>query len=47
VETAASAGPGAEQLARRRDLWAQQLTTRESLDKAENDVKAAESGCAA
>ncbi len=31
-------------LARQRDLWSQQLTTRESLDKAENDVKAAESG---
>ncbi|MFN7915419.1 MAG: efflux RND transporter periplasmic adaptor subunit [Vicinamibacterales bacterium] len=30
-------------LARQRDLWGQQLTTRESLDKAENDVKAAES----
>lgn len=30
-------------LARQRDLWNQQLTTRESLDKAENDVKAAES----
>ena len=30
-------------LARQRDLWNQQLTTRESLEKAENDVKAAES----
>src|SRR5215467_7465352 len=30
-------------LTRQRDLWRQQLTTRESLDKAENDVKAAES----
>ncbi len=30
-------------LARQRDLWKQQLTTREALDKAENDVKAAES----
>jgi HlyD family secretion protein len=30
-------------LARQQDLWRQQLTTRESLDKAENDVKAAES----
>jgi HlyD family secretion protein len=29
--------------ARQRDLWTQQLTTRESLDKAENDVKAAQS----
>jgi HlyD family secretion protein len=28
-------------LARQQDLWKQQLTTRESLDKAENDVKAA------
>lgn len=30
-------------LARQRDLWSQQLTTREALDKAENDVRAAES----
>ena len=30
-------------LARQQDLWKQQLTTREVLDKAENDVKAAES----
>jgi HlyD family secretion protein len=30
-------------LARQQDLWSQQLTTRESLDKAESDVKAAES----
>src|SRR5437762_11577141 len=30
-------------LARQQDLWRQQLTTREALDKAENDVKAAES----
>jgi HlyD family secretion protein len=30
-------------LARQRDLWNQQLTTREALDKADNDVKAAES----
>jgi HlyD family secretion protein len=30
-------------LARQRDLWNQQLTTREALEKAENDVKAAES----
>jgi HlyD family secretion protein len=30
-------------LARQRDLWNQQLTTRESLEKAENDVRAAES----
>lgn len=30
-------------LARQKDLWAQQLTTRESLERAENDVRAAES----
>ena len=30
-------------LARQRDLWSQQLTTKEALEKAENDVKAAES----
>src|SRR5256885_7019109 len=30
-------------LARQRDLWAQQLTTREALDRAETDVKSAES----
>jgi HlyD family secretion protein len=30
-------------LARQRDLWSQQLTTRESLEKAENDVRVAES----
>src|SRR5436190_14012762 len=30
-------------LARQQDLWRQQLTTREALDKAINDVKAAES----
>lgn len=30
-------------LARQRDLWAQQLTTRESLEKAENDLRVAES----
>src|SRR5499426_2078821 len=30
-------------LTRQRDLWRQQLTTREALDKAENDVKSAES----
>ena len=29
--------------ARQRDLWNQQLTTREALEKAENDVKSAES----
>jgi len=32
-----------QNLARQQDLWRQQLTTRESLDKAINDVKAAES----
>src|SRR5207237_559458 len=30
-------------LARQQDLWRQQLTTREALERAENDVKAAES----
>jgi HlyD family secretion protein len=30
-------------LVRQRDLWQKQLTTRESLEKADNDVKAAES----
>src|SRR5262249_5043293 len=32
-----------QNLKRQRDLWAQQLTTREALDRAENDVKSAES----
>ena len=32
-----------QNLARQRNLWAQQLTTREALDKAENDVRAAQS----
>src|SRR2546421_2572060 len=32
-----------QNLARQRNLWAQQLTTREALDKAENDLKSAES----
>ena len=32
-----------QNLARQQDLWRQQLTTREALDKAINDVKAAES----
>src|SRR5438093_6952161 len=32
-----------ETLARQQDLWRQQLTTREALDRAENDVRAAES----
>lgn len=31
-------------LKRQQDLWTRQLTTRETLEKAENDVKAAESG---
>jgi len=31
-------------LARQQDLWRQQLTTRETLEKAESDVQAAESG---
>jgi HlyD family secretion protein len=31
-------------LARQQDLWRQQLTTRETLEKAESDVRAAESG---
>jgi HlyD family secretion protein len=31
-------------LARQQGLWKQQLTTRETLERAENDVKAAESG---
>src|SRR6478752_895483 len=30
-------------LARQQDLWRQQLTTREALERAENDVRAAES----
>ena len=30
-------------LARQRELWKQQLTTREALERAENDVRAAES----
>ncbi len=33
-------------LARQKDLWSQQLTTRESLDKAQNDVDAAKSSLA-
>src|SRR5579862_4454920 len=31
-------------LKRQQDLWSRQLTTRESLEKAENDVRSAESG---
>jgi HlyD family secretion protein len=44
IETARVQLQQAQQtLKRQRDLWAQQLTTREALDKAENDVKSAES----
>ena len=44
VETARVQLQQAQQtLVRQRDLWRQQLTTREALDRAENDVKAAES----
>jgi HlyD family secretion protein len=44
VETARVQLQQAQQtLTRQRDLWRQQLTTREALDRAENDVKAAES----
>ena len=32
-----------QNLARQQDLWKQQLTTREALEKAQNDVKVAES----
>src|SRR5262245_48313287 len=45
VETGRVQLQQAEQtLARQRDLWHQQLTTKEALDRAENDVKAAQSG---
>src|SRR5438132_3328202 len=44
IETAKVQLQQAQQnLKRQRDLWAQQLTTREALEKAENDVKQAES----
>jgi HlyD family secretion protein len=44
IETARVQLQQAQQtLARQQDLWRQQLTTREALDKALNDVKAAES----
>jgi HlyD family secretion protein len=44
VETARVQLQQAQQtLARQQDLWRQQLTTRESLDRAVNDVRAAES----
>src|SRR4051794_8769431 len=44
IETAKVQLQQAQQnLKRQRELWAQQLTTREALDKAENDVQSAES----
>ncbi len=44
VETARAQLVQAQQtLARQQDLWKQQLTTRESLEKAENDVKVVQS----
>ena len=44
VETARVQVEQAQQnLTRQRNLWTQQLTTREALDKAENDVRAAQS----
>src|SRR5437764_1977464 len=44
IETAKVQFQQAQQnLARQRDLWAQQLTTREALEKAEHDVRSAES----
>src|SRR6185436_19949372 len=44
IETARAQLQQAQQtLARQQDLWRQQLTTREALDKAVNDVKIAES----
>lgn len=44
VETARSQVTLAEQnLKRQRELWAAQLTTREAMDRAENDVRVAES----
>jgi HlyD family secretion protein len=43
VETArANLALAESQVKRQRDLWAQQLTTKEALDKAENDVKIAQ-----
>ncbi len=40
IETArAQLGQAQQNLARQQDLWKQQLTTREALEKAENDVK--------
>src|SRR5215510_16428580 len=44
IETAKVQLEQAQQnLARQEDLWRQQLTTREALDRAQNDVKSAES----
>lgn len=44
VETAAiQLGQARRTLVRQQELWKQQLTTRESLERAENDVKSAES----
>jgi HlyD family secretion protein len=44
IETARVQIDQAQQnLSRQRNLWAQQLTTREALDKAENDLKTAQS----
>src|SRR5689334_22663519 len=44
VETARAQLEQAKKVAaRQRDLWSQQLTTRESLEKAQNDVEVAES----
>ena len=43
-DRARPAGAGtAERSTRQQDLWKQQLTTREALDKADNDVKVAQS----
>jgi HlyD family secretion protein len=45
IETARAQLVQAQQnLARQQDLWKQQLTTREALEKAENDLKVAQSG---
>ena len=44
IETARAQLQQAQQnLARQQDLWKQQLTTREALEKAMNDLKIAES----
>ncbi len=46
IETARAQLIQAQQnLARQQDLWKQQLTTREALEKADNDVKVAQSAC--